>query len=121
VILPDLCGLGESEARTTMSIARYAEDTHALLRQLDTGPVVLIGHSMGGYVALAFAREFGEALRGLVLVGTNRARIRATLRPVAERRRRRSPGGFGIVVDAMAPKMLSPRNGDRGWRNGSAA
>ena len=33
------------------------------------GEVILVGASMGGYCALAFARNFGERVRGLMLVG----------------------------------------------------
>lgn len=71
VIVPDLQGFGESEGKPgTASMAEFAADLHGLLQQLSTGPVVLIGHSMGGYVALAFARQFPAMLRGLVLVST---------------------------------------------------
>src|SRR5437867_2565020 len=59
VIAPDLRGLGESEARPgTNTMSQMADDLDALLKQLDTGPVVLMGHSMGGYVTLAFARKY---------------------------------------------------------------
>ena len=51
-------------------MTQCAADLRALLQQLATGPAVLIDHSMGGYVALAFARQFPEMLRGLVLVST---------------------------------------------------
>ena len=71
VIAPDLRGLGQTEAQPgTNTMDRFADDVNELLRQRETGPVVLVGHSMGGYVALAFARRHPEMLRGLVLVGT---------------------------------------------------
>ncbi|TVS17542.1 MAG: alpha/beta fold hydrolase [Planctomycetaceae bacterium] len=71
VIAPDLRGFGDSETQPgPATMAQCAADLHALLEQLNTGPMVLIGHSMGGYVALAFARQFPEKLRGLVLVST---------------------------------------------------
>ena len=71
VIAPDLRGLGESEATPgPVSMGRFAEDLHSLLEHLDTGPAILIGHSMGGYVALAFAAAFPKALRALGLVST---------------------------------------------------
>ncbi len=115
VIAPDLRGLGESEAgngATTM--AQFAQDIHGLLEQLKTGPVVLIGHSMGGYVALAFAGQFQQMLRGLVLVGTKAGNdspeAAAGRRTTAEKVKAE---GAKVVVDAMAPKMLAPNNKDQ--------
>jgi len=116
VIAPDLRGLGESAASGGLvSMGRFAEDLFALWQHLQLGPVTLIGHSMGGYVALAFAEAFPQALQGLVLVGTKSgadspeaATARRTLASRVEKE------GGGIVVDAMAPKMLSPDNQDAG-------
>ncbi len=71
VVALDLRGFGGSEARPgAVAMAQYASDLRELITQLGLGPVVLVGHSMGGYIALAFAREFPALLRGLVLVGT---------------------------------------------------
>jgi pimeloyl-ACP methyl ester carboxylesterase len=70
VIAPDLPGFGESEAASgPSSMHRLAEDLHALMQYLVTGPVILAGHAMGGLVALAYASAFPRFLRGLVLVG----------------------------------------------------
>ena len=114
VIAPDLPGFGESDARpgpTTM--AAFAADVRALLQQLATGPVVLVGHSMGGYVALAFARQCPEMLRGLVLVGTKAgpdAPDAATgRRATAEKVK---TDGVQVVIESMAPKMLAAGNHD---------
>jgi pimeloyl-ACP methyl ester carboxylesterase len=114
VIAPDLQGLGESEATGgSVPMSRFAEDLYALLQHLDTGPVILAGHSMGGYVALAFAKAFPQALRGLVLVGTKAGpdtpEVAAARRATAEKVRVK---GVSVVVDAMAPKMLSSSNTD---------
>jgi pimeloyl-ACP methyl ester carboxylesterase len=87
----------------------FADDVAALLADLDTGPVVLAGHSMGGYVALAFARRHPELLRGLVLVATRSGRdtaeVAAGRRATGEKVRAE---GIAAVVDAMVPKMLAP-------------
>jgi pimeloyl-ACP methyl ester carboxylesterase len=114
VIAPDLRGLGQSEAQPgTNTMDRFADDVHALLRQLDTGPVVLAGHSMGGYVALAFARRHAATLRGLVLVGTKAGADTpegaAGRRTTAEKVKLE---GIDGVVNAMAPKMLAASNQD---------
>jgi pimeloyl-ACP methyl ester carboxylesterase len=114
VIAPDLRGLGQSEAQPgTNTMERFADDVHALLRKLETGPVVLVGHSMGGYVALAFARRHPEMLRGLVLVGTKSGADTpegaAGRRATAEKVKLE---GIDGVVGAMAPKMLAASNQD---------
>lgn len=114
VIAPDLRGLGESEATEgPVSMLRFAEDLYALSLHLESGPVVLAGHSMGGYVAMAFAKAFPQALRKLVLVGTrsgaDSTQGAAARRAMAEKVR---VDGASVVVDAMAPKLLSPGNTD---------
>lgn len=114
IIAPDLRGFGESEAGSgAVSMAQFAEDVHALLEQLGTGRVVLVGHSMGGYVALSFARQFSPMLRGLVLVATRSAGDS----PEAAAGRRETAGkvkaeGTKVIFDAMAPKMIAPGNPD---------
>jgi pimeloyl-ACP methyl ester carboxylesterase len=114
VITPDLRGFGESESTSgIVSMQRLAEDIHALTEQLATGPVILAGHSMGGYVALAFANAFPKALRGLMLVatkaGTDSSEAAAARHALAEKVRAQGPA---VVVDAMAPKMLAAGNAD---------
>ncbi len=109
VIAPDLRGFGESEARPgTAAMADFAADLHGLVQQLRTGPVVMVGHSMGGYVALAFARQFPALLRGLVLVatkaGADTPEAAAGRRATAEKVRTQ---GVQVVVDAMAADMLA--------------
>lgn len=113
-IAPDLRGFGGSAATpgaTTMD--RFADDVGELLESLGAGPAVLVAHSMGGYVALAFARRHPEMLRGLVLVAT---RAGADTPEVADGRRATAEAvrsdGTQVVVDGMTPKMLAPGNDD---------
>jgi pimeloyl-ACP methyl ester carboxylesterase len=114
VIAPDLRGFGESHSSTgPVSMGQFAEDIWGLIQELGAGPVILAGHSMGGYIALAFARAHPEHLRGLVLVATKSGPDsveaakgrRATAETVGLK-------GISVVVDAMAPKMLSASNTD---------
>ncbi len=78
ILLPDLPGFGASEVISPISIAEMAEALESLLKELNASSYTLIGHSMGGYVALAFASSKGrqaerqqqqksEKLRGLLL------------------------------------------------------
>jgi 3-oxoadipate enol-lactonase len=72
VITPDQRGLGGSSAFDgAPSVDQAADDVAALLDSLQVAePVVLGGLSMGGYVALAFARRHADRLRGLILADT---------------------------------------------------
>ena len=114
VIAPDLRGFGETEGRPgPVTMSQFAGDLKALLKRLAPGPVVMVGHSMGGYVALAFALQFPEMLRGLVLVATRSGKDS----PEGAEARRELAGkvkvqGSRVVVDAMAGKMLAPGNRD---------
>lgn len=67
VILPDLPGTGSSPFDERLSIESMAEAVKELLDAIGIDRCVIIGHSMGGYVALAFAEQWGDRLNGLGL------------------------------------------------------
>ena len=72
-VAPDLPGFGRSAVpadRSAYSIDGYADLVAALVGELGLGHVVLVGLSMGGYIALAVARRHPEVLAGLVLADT---------------------------------------------------
>jgi pimeloyl-ACP methyl ester carboxylesterase len=67
----DARGFGGSAVGDAMlTMDRIANDAAGLIERLRLGPVVLVGCSMGGYAALAFAHKHAALLRGLVLVDT---------------------------------------------------
>ena len=74
VILPDLRGFGSSPVTEEIySMRLLAEDIVRLLDRLELEKAVLVGHSMGGYVALSFAQAYPTRLLGLGLVATQAA------------------------------------------------
>ena len=69
VLVPDLPGFGGSTRQVAnYSIAAHAEVIDQWLQQLDTGPVHVVGFSMGGGVALELFRQRPEALRSLTML-----------------------------------------------------
>jgi pimeloyl-ACP methyl ester carboxylesterase len=69
LVIPDLRGFGESSTvESVYGVDEMAGDVAALLDHLGIEKAFLAGHSMGGYVALAFLRGLAERLRGLALV-----------------------------------------------------
>lgn len=71
VIAPDLLGHGDSDKpRADYSIGAYANAMRDLLSVLDIERVTVVGHSLGGGVAMQFAYQFPERCERLVLVST---------------------------------------------------
>lgn len=63
----DLPGFGKSDPMDQPSIETMADSVQAVLEDRKISKCVLIGHSMGGYVALEFARKYAAYLEGLGL------------------------------------------------------
>jgi lipase len=69
LLAPDLRGRGASRSLPgPWGIDRHAEDVAGLITASTPGPVVLVGHSMGGFVAAALVRRFPDLVSALVLV-----------------------------------------------------
>lgn len=75
VITIDLLGHGASESRGYIhSMEDNAQIVHAVLAELRIRKCIIIGHSMGGYVALAFAELFPDFVKAIILLNsTSRA------------------------------------------------
>ncbi|WP_022828984.1 alpha/beta fold hydrolase [Flavobacterium antarcticum] len=75
VITIDLLGHGKSESLGYVhSMEDNADIVHTVLAELRLRKAIFVGHSMGGYVALAFAELYPEFMKGLVLLNsTSRA------------------------------------------------
>jgi pimeloyl-ACP methyl ester carboxylesterase len=69
VIVPDIPGSGRSEMlkAENISIDDYAEVVKAIVNEELDEACVMIGHSMGGYITLAFAEKYRDLLQGFTL------------------------------------------------------
>jgi 3-oxoadipate enol-lactonase len=114
VLAPDLPGFGGSAAGDGQaSMESYAEALAGWLEGLGLDRVVLAGHSMGGYVAFAFARKYPHLLKGFLPVCTRPGPDSDTAR---EGRYKQAEAvaeeGPQAVVDAMLPRLFSPDSYD---------
>jgi 3-oxoadipate enol-lactonase len=106
-IAPDLRGFGASAAAAPYSMDQYADDVAVLFDAVGLEPAVVVGLSMGGYIAFAFWRRHRAKVRAFVLADT---RAGADTDEGREKRRRlievaRSRGG-GTVAEMQIGSMV---------------
>lgn len=110
VVAPDLRGFGESDSSSgPVTMNRMAQDVAQLMDQLDIPQAVIGGLSMGGYVALAFCKQFPERVRAVVLADTRaQADTEEAKKTRAEQAEKALSEGMAGIADAMLPKLLTP-------------
>ena len=109
LLIPDVRGFGQSSTvDAPYSMTDIAADLAAIMDSLGIEKAAFAGHSMGGYVALAFAKGFPDRISGLSLIASQAAgdtlerkdgRYKTAV-DVGEK-------GVQLVADAMTDK-LSP-------------
>ena len=71
VIRPDMPGFGGTmDAGEVMTMEAAADYVAYQMNYAEMGKAVVVGLSMGGYIALAFAKKYPHLLAGLVLANT---------------------------------------------------
>ena len=95
----DLGGHGESAPAPQdrpNTVSGYARQVNALLDALGIPEVILVGHSLGGYLALAYAATRPTALKGVVVLNTGPGYRDAEKREEWNARTRRNRDRFGV-------------------------
>ena len=109
-IVPDLRGHGRSSVPASgFSPKDYASDLAALVNHLGVGPVVAIGHSMGGATVVALAVQHPEGVRAIVPVDSAYGFAEgsaAGFQPLFEGLR--SPAGHAVALKFAAETFYCP-------------
>ncbi|MEH7075715.1 alpha/beta fold hydrolase [Neobacillus drentensis] len=117
VIAPDLPGHGQSDPlKGNSSIEDLAEHVKKLLDELNLSEVTMFGHSLGGYITLAFAENYSSQLNGYSL-------IHSTAFPDSEEAKKGrianiekvNKSGIYSLIDGLVPKLFSPDNQDENY------
>jgi pimeloyl-ACP methyl ester carboxylesterase len=103
VVLVDLSGHGDSGHRPDYAPAVWAEEIAAVLGECASSPATVVGHSMGGLVAVATGARFPALVKGLVMVDT-RLPLRGLPAPTA------APRLFPTADEALRSFRLLPRD-----------
>lgn len=112
VILIDLPGFGKSPlTEPDLSLADVATSIHNLLKGLDISACFIIGHSLGGYVAMAYASKYPENLLGIGLFHST------TYPDSLEKKETREKGiqhvshhGMSSFSKGFVPNLFFPKN-----------
>jgi pimeloyl-ACP methyl ester carboxylesterase len=105
----DLPGHGDSHGPGQSTIAGYRQAVETWMLALGLPPVVAVGHSMGGALALTLALDAPDRVAGLVLVGTG-ARLR--VHPMLLEATRPDGAGVEVLSELMSSwygRAASPR------------
>jgi pimeloyl-ACP methyl ester carboxylesterase len=108
VVRPDLRGMGASSVPDGPYLMEtLASDVAAALDALSLERAALVGHSLGGYVALAFARMYTERVTHLALVCS---RLAADTQEIAENRRKSADSieREGRLQPDVVSRLLAP-------------
>ncbi|WP_285766178.1 alpha/beta hydrolase [Peribacillus sp. SI8-4] len=109
IVAVDLRGHGESEPiSASFSIEDMADDLAAVLEDLGIDQVYMFGHSLGGYVTLAFAERFPGKLSGFSLVHStalpdDKAGKEGRLKSIETIEAK----GVPAFVDGLVPKLFA--------------
>ncbi|HEX8270405.1 MAG TPA: alpha/beta hydrolase [Flavobacterium sp.] len=114
IITIDLLGHGESDSLGYVhSMEDNADAVHSVVSSLRIRKVVIAGHSMGGYVTLAFAELYPEMIKGLAL-------INSTSKPDNDERKKNRDRAIKAVkkdhasfVKLSIANLFSPDNRER--------
>jgi pimeloyl-ACP methyl ester carboxylesterase len=137
VVAVDLSGHGDSGHRDLYALEQWTDEVMAVARAAAiTGPPVVIGHSMGGFVTIATAARHAEGVDGAIVcdspvtepdpeIGAYRLKeafgAPRTYPSVADalqhfRTVPRQPDYLDFVVDHVARRSLTPVSGGWQWK-----
>lgn len=111
VIAIELLGHGKSDAIGYVhSMDLMAEAVATVLKSLRLRRITLIGHSMGGYVALAFAEKFPDNVKGLCLMNSTALADTEDRKKLRERANKMVQNNFENMVRMSFTNLFSERS-----------
>lgn len=121
LLTPEFPGFGAAAAESAPTIARFAAAVAELICVEDAGPAIVVGLSLGGYVALALAVEHPTTVAALVLANTRADADDADARRARERAIDTVRiDGLDTYLADLLPRLLSPGVATEMWERAHA-
>lgn len=109
IYAPDLPGFGQSPAQAIKTTEDYAERIYQSLQNRGLHQVVMFGHSMGGYITLAYAEKYPETLLGFGLINSRATADSEEIRKYRHDQMLKIKNeGPEEILKAMPERLLSP-------------
>jgi pimeloyl-ACP methyl ester carboxylesterase len=114
IISIDLLGHGETAALGYVhTMEDNADAVHAVLHSLRIRKCVFAGHSMGGYVALAFAELYAEQVKGIILINSTSVADSDERKVNRDRAIRAVKQNYSNFVNLSIANLFSENNRER--------
>jgi len=111
VITLDLLGHGKSDCLGYVhSMELFAETIEAILKQLKIRKCILIGHSLGGYIALAFAAKNPQKVKGLCLMNSSSNEDAKERKIIRTRTIEMAHKNFEPLISMSIANLFQPEN-----------
>nr|WP_263326669.1 alpha/beta hydrolase [Neobacillus sp. Marseille-Q6967] len=112
VIAVDLPGHGESSnIESNLTIDIIAEHVKIVVDHLNLQKVTLFGHSLGGYITLAFAEKYSSQLNGFSLIHSTAFSDSEEAKKGREANVEKvKKEGITALIEGLVPKLFSPDN-----------
>lgn len=107
VVTIDLLGHGKTGCvEAVHSMPDMAHAVHAVLEHLGIKTASFVGHSMGGYVVLAYAQQYPEAIIGLCLLNSTSLADSAEKQHQRDRAVQAVQQNLGLFVKTAIPNLF---------------
>tara|TARA_B110000091_G_scaffold75932_1_gene83631 strand:+ start:626 stop:1414 length:789 start_codon:yes stop_codon:yes gene_type:complete len=111
VVTIDLLGHGKTDCLGYIhTMELFAETIAAVLKELRIRKCVLVGHSLGGYIALAFAEKYPQKVKGLCLVNATSNEDTSERKALRLRANKMVTNNFRNMVRLSFANLFGPKS-----------